>query len=90
KLPKTMKKSCIKCKTHTPHSVKNATKGKARPVAEGQRRFDLKMKGYGGMKKPKQHNKVKTTKKVQLCMTCSKCGQKQQVKYKRSKAVVFE
>lgn len=48
--------------------------GKRRTLAEGQRRYERKLKGYGSSRKPKQKRFAKLTKKITVKMTCRRCG----------------
>lgn len=54
-------------------------------ASAGNRRYDLKQKGYGGQTKPIQHKKAKTTKKIVLRLECSDCKHKKQLALKRCK-----
>ena len=74
KVPKQIRTYCPRCKKHTVHSVSVFKKGKTRALAEGQRRYERKMKGYGGQKKPEQKRFAKTTKKQALRLKCTVCG----------------
>jgi large subunit ribosomal protein L44e len=48
--------------------------GKRRSLAEGERRYARKKKGYGSKRKPEQKRFAKTTKKVVLKLKCVKCS----------------
>ncbi|KAH3756199.1 60S ribosomal protein L44 Q [Pelomyxa schiedti] len=74
-----------KCKRHTPHKISQYKKGKDSLLAQGKRRYDRKMKGFGGQKKPVFHKKAKVTKKVVLRLECTRCGHKTQTTLKRAK-----
>jgi large subunit ribosomal protein L44e len=74
KIPKSLNTYCPRCKKHTQHSVTIYKSGKRRSLAEGQRRYDRKNKGYGSKRKPEQKRFAKTTKKVVLKLKCSVCG----------------
>jgi large subunit ribosomal protein L44e len=74
KFPRTMRTYCPRCKTHTEFNVSLYKAGKRRAAKQGERRFDAKQKGYGGMKRPIQHNQAKVTKKSSLMLECRECG----------------
>jgi len=59
-------------------------KGKKRTLAQGQRRYDRKKKGYGGQPKEVFHKNAKVNKKTTPLLTCSVCGLK---KYGRPQKV---
>ena len=76
KVPDQIKAYCPKCKAQTVHKLKQYKKGRARKTAEGQRRHDLKGKGYTS----KIAGKVtvyKRSKRTTVILTCEKCGRKQ-------------
>ncbi|EKX34566.1 large subunit ribosomal protein L36Ae_2, cytoplasmic type [Guillardia theta CCMP2712] len=58
---------------HQTHKVSQYKAGAASLVAQGKRRYDRKMQGFGGQKKPIFHKKAKVTKKVTLRLTCGEC-----------------
>ncbi|MCC6010815.1 MAG: 50S ribosomal protein L44e [Desulfurococcaceae archaeon] len=72
--PKVITTYCPRCRTHTEHSVTIYKHGKRRSLAEGERRYARKKRGYGSKRKPEQKRFAKTTKKVVLKLKCSKCG----------------
>jgi large subunit ribosomal protein L44e len=74
KMVKVVRTYCPKCNKHTEHTVSLYKKGKDRALAEGNRRYDRKQKGYGGQKKPIQRKTAKTTKKQTLKLKCKDCG----------------
>ncbi|MHC1601197.1 MAG: 50S ribosomal protein L44e [Candidatus Nezhaarchaeales archaeon] len=74
KVPKVINTYCPKCKTHTPHTVTLYKAGKRRSLAEGERRYARKKKGYGSKRKPEQKRFAKVTKKQVLKLICRKCG----------------
>jgi len=74
-IPKTVRVFCPYCKRHTEHTVEIVKKKQRRKVAEGQRRFLRKLKGYGSFPRPKPDYE-KPTKKVDLRYKCSVCGKK--------------
>jgi large subunit ribosomal protein L44e len=79
KFPKKIRTYCPRCNEHTEHSVAVYKSGKRRTLSEGQRRYLRKNKGYGSKRKPEQKRFAKTTKKVSLLITCSKCGFKRTI-----------
>ncbi len=74
KVPKTINTYCPRCKTHTEHSVSLYKGGRRRALAEGERRYAAKKKGYGSKRKPEQKRFAKVTKKQVLKLTCRRCG----------------
>lgn len=54
-------------------TVKISKKGKGSGIAQGDRRYKSKQKGFGGQTKPIFRKKAKTTKKVTLKLECTKC-----------------
>ncbi|MEM0378299.1 MAG: 50S ribosomal protein L44e [Thermosphaera sp.] len=74
KIPKVITTYCPKCRTHTDHSVAIYKHGKRRSLAEGERRYARKKKGYGSKRKPEQKRFAKVTKKTVLKLKCTKCG----------------
>lgn len=74
RIPKKIKTYCPRCNTHTEHTVTIYKHGKRRALAEGERRYRRKQRGYGSKRKPEQKRFAKTTKKVVLKLKCSKCG----------------
>jgi len=85
--PKARKTHCKQCNTHVVHKVSLYKKGKTRTLAQGERRYTIKKRGFGGRPKPVLRRKAKMTKKVVLKMECSKCKQKQCKVFKRAKQV---
>jgi len=74
KVPKTLHTYCPKCSRHTEHSVSFYRRGRDRALAEGNRRYERKKKGYGGQRKPKLRRMAKTTKKQTIMVKCKECG----------------
>merc|ERR1712203_1022379 len=74
-----------KCKKHTLHKVTQYKKAAAKGLAQGDRRYQQKQKGFGGQTKPIFRKKAKTTRKVTLKLECSKCKYKRMVPIKRCK-----
>lgn len=79
KIPARMRKYCPNCREHTIHRVRKVRSGKRRGLAEGQRRARREKKGYGNKgrySKPAVSQwkmRSKTTQKVDLLLTCTKC-----------------
>ena len=74
KIPKRIRTYCPRCRTHTIHTVTIYKHGKRRTLAQGQRRYLRKCKGYGSKRKPEQKRFAKVTKKVVLKLKCTQCG----------------
>ncbi len=90
KFPKSMRTHCPRCKTHTDHTVSIYKAGKRRAAKLGERRFAAKQKGYGGMKRPVQHNQAKVTKKQSLILKCNECNytlQRKGIRLKKAEVV---
>lgn len=90
KFPRTMRTYCPRCKTHTEFNVSLYKAGKRRAVRKGERRFSSKQKGYGGMKRPVQHNQAKVSRKHSIMLECRECGYKLQrkgIRLKRAEVV---
>ncbi|MGA1873794.1 MAG: 50S ribosomal protein L44e [Thermoplasmatota archaeon] len=86
KMPRTIKRYCPSCQTHTPHEVDKVKKRKASELAWGQRRFRKVTAGYGGFPRPKPEGREKPTKRVNLkyrCKTCKKAWQSPSIRAKR-------
>lgn len=75
KVPKTQRIYCPSCKKHTEHTVEQVKKKPRRKMAQGQRRFLAKMKGYGSFPRPKPDHE-KSTKRMDLRYKCKECGKK--------------
>ncbi|MBI2546878.1 MAG: 50S ribosomal protein L44e [Candidatus Aenigmarchaeota archaeon] len=75
KFPKVMRTYCPKCNKHTVHEVEMVKKKSRRTMAQGQRRFNRKLKGYGSFPRP-QPDYEKSTKKIDLRYKCTVCGKK--------------
>lgn len=83
KIPKKLRKYCPYCRKHTEHTIKLLKASRKRgSLKAGQRRFERKLEGYGGFPKPTMSRKEggykgrygsKTTKKVQILLTCTVC-----------------
>jgi len=76
KFPKKIRVYCPKCRKHTEHTVEIAKKKTRRKMAQGQRRFLRKMRGYTSFPKEKPKNREKPTKRLDLRYKCSECGHK--------------
>ncbi len=74
KVPRKIRTYCPRCNAHTIHTVTLYTHGKRRSLAEGQRRYERKLEGYGSSRKPKQKRFAKVTKKQVLKLKCTVCG----------------
>lgn len=74
RVPKVIRTYCPKCRAHTEHSISIYKHGRRRSLAEGERRYGRKQKGYGSKRKPEQKRFAKVTKKVVLKLKCGKCG----------------
>lgn len=74
KMPKTVRIYCPYCKKHTEHEIYISKKRPRRKLAQGQRRFLRKMKGYGSFPKENPKGREKPTKKVDLRFKCKVCG----------------
>jgi len=74
KVPKVINTYCPRCKRHTPHTVTLYKAGRRRALAQGERRYARKKKGYGSKRKPEQKRFAKVTKKQVLKLTCRNCG----------------
>ncbi len=75
RVPKTQRIYCPYCKKHTEHTVEQAKKKTRRKMAEGQRRFLKKLRGYGSFPRPKP-NYEKPTRKLDLRYKCKVCNKK--------------
>ena len=74
-MPKTQKKYCPHCRKHTVHTVRRIGVGKVkRRMAQGQRRFKRKMKGFGSFPRPNPNGRAKPTRKLDLRYKCKECG----------------
>lgn len=75
KFPKTIRTYCPSCKQHQTHTVELVKKKSRRTLAQGQRRFLRKLKGYTSFPRP-QPDYEKVTKKVDIRYKCTVCGKK--------------
>jgi len=74
KVPREIRTYCPRCRKYTVHTVSLYKPGKRRSLAEGQRRYLAKLKGYGSKRKPEQKRTAKITKKQVLRLKCRECG----------------
>ncbi len=63
---------CPSCRVHTPHKVKNVSKGQQRGLSKATRRHNRAIMGYVGSVEPKIHPK-KLGKKQKVLLECKKC-----------------
>ena len=54
KVPKRIRTYCPRCRKHTIHTVSIYKHGRRRALAQGERRYRAKQKGYGSKRKPEQ------------------------------------
>jgi len=79
-MPKTQRKYCPFCRKHTLHEVKRVGVGRVkRSLAEGQRRFKRKMKGFGSFPKSNPKGRAKPTRKLDLSYKCQECGKQHNI-----------
>ncbi len=101
KLPKTKKKYCPRCKTHTEHKISQTKKKSPRSLSYGSKsraRSRGKARGMGSRgrySKPAitsfKMTGAKVTKKTDLRFTCTKCNKMQVQRYGiRAKKVEFK
>ncbi|MDO9581068.1 MAG: hypothetical protein Q7J06_10990 [Bacteroidales bacterium] len=102
KVPKTMKRYCLKCKKHTTQKVVIVSSGHQRGSLKRGSIARAKLRGRGkgkgnlgkwGSKKAasKFKMKVKNTKKTNLMYTCQTCKKsKNQLKGRRVKKIVYK
>ena len=76
KIPKVQRRFCNFCKKHTEHILEEASRKPRRTLAQGQRRFLRKMKGYGSFPKENPKGREKPTRKLDLRYKCTVCGKK--------------
>lgn len=74
KAPKEIRTYCPRCKTHTMHKITLYKAGRRRKLAEGERRYAAKKKGYGSKRAAEQKRFAKVTKKQVLKLICKECG----------------
>ncbi|MBU3904805.1 MAG: 50S ribosomal protein L44e [Nanoarchaeota archaeon] len=79
-MPKSQNHYCPKCKKHTSHEVKRVSVSKKkRGMAQGQRRFKRKMKGFGSFPKSNPKGREKPTRKLDLTYKCKICKKSQNI-----------
>ena len=79
-IPKLQKRYCPFCKKHTLHEVRKVGVGKIkRLMAQGQRRFKRKMKGFGSFPKSNPKGRAKPTRKLDIRYKCKECGKEHTV-----------
>jgi len=83
--PRKIKRFCPTCKKHTIHDVNKIKKKKASELKQGQRRFRRVMRGYRGFPRPKPEGREKTSRRVALKYTCTKCKKSHQPPSQRAK-----
>ena len=88
-IPKEKMHYCRKCDTHTEHKISLYKKGKDNPKRQGNRRYAIKQKGFGGQTKPILRRKSKNTKKPVLKLKCTKCQHLQMKPLKRAKQTII-
>ncbi len=74
KVPRSIRTYCPRCRAHTIHTVTLYKHGRRRTLAQGERRYEAKKKGYGSKRKPEQKRTAKITKKQVLKLKCTVCG----------------
>jgi large subunit ribosomal protein L44e len=74
KAPKSIRTYCPRCRKHTSHTVAIYRKHRERVLSEGRRRYNRKLRGYGGQPRPIQRRPAKTTKKISIQLSCKDCG----------------
>ena len=84
---KQMNKYCPKCNSYQTHTVTLYKAGKRREMAQGQRRYVRKKKGYGSQPKPIQKKFAKNTKKITPKTKCGACGRITMMKAIRLKKI---
>jgi ribosomal protein L44E len=101
KLPKTTKRLCVKCKTHTEHKIvqaKRRTAGAAHPLAKSAKARSGFGHGFGNLGKYGSKPAIgkfkmtgaKTSKKLDLRYTCNTCKKSSvQAKGTRCKKIEF-
>ena len=77
KYPKEINAYCPKCNKHTLHKAKGASKGKARPMAIGNRKHERSLMGHGGTRAGEKTVK-KQGKRQKIVIECTVCHKKQE------------
>lgn len=78
KLPAKITSYCPFCKIHTLLEIEKVKKRKASELRQGQRRFRRVNRGYGSFPRAKPEGREKTTRRVYLKYTCTKCKKSHQ------------
>ncbi len=89
KFPKTITTYCKFCRKHTEQTVDMAKRKTRRTMAQGQRRFLRKLKGYTSFPKENPGDRNKPTKMVDLRFKCKICN-KMNIRGKGWRAKKFE
>jgi len=74
RFPKEVRTYCPRCRAHTVHQAVLYKAGRRRTLAQGQRRYLRKMRGYGSKRKPEQKEFAKTTERQVVKLKCTACG----------------
>ena len=77
KYPKEIRAYCPNCRKHTSHKARMSSKGKARPLAVGNRKHERKLMGHGG-KRAGEKTVKKQGKRQKIVIECSACKKKQE------------
>lgn len=77
KYPKEVNAYCPKCRKHARHKAKLVSKGKARPMAIGNRKHKRSLFGHGG-KRAGEKTVKKQGKRQKIILECSVCKKKQE------------
>lgn len=72
KFPNQIRAYCQNCKKHTLHTVKIASKGRARSLSFGTRKHEKKLRGHGG-KRAGEKTVKKHGKRQKLMLSCQEC-----------------
>ncbi len=83
--PRTRRTYCKKCDSHQIQKQSIYKQGKTNPNRQGNRRYRIKQRGFGGQTKPIFRKKAKATKKPVIKMECSVCHHKTTHPVKRAK-----
>ena len=77
KFPKEINAYCPFCRKHQVLKAKAASKGRARSLAQGNRRHERRLAGHGSKRKGEKSVK-KQGKRNKLVLQCSVCKKKQE------------
>ena len=77
KFPKEVRTYCPHCGSHQLHKVRVASKGRARPMAVGNRKHERSLLGHGG-KRAGEKTVKKQGKRQKVTLECQKCKKKQE------------